>query len=110
MMFVILIACFIVLFILRFIKEVGKSFESWMNFYIKIMNMIFYNFFMRYALQSTLKLQYAAGEQIGTSPVEDDFLDSVKRWLSMTILITFTGILPILFLLILCANRENLSD
>ena len=53
-LFVVALVCFVILFIF------GKRFEAVRGVYIKLKKLLFWNLFIRYVLQSTLKLQMSA--------------------------------------------------
>ena len=80
---------------------------EWYARYMTINDLIFYNLFIRYILQSTLKIQIAAGTTLmvlnGWSETKD-----IAQGVASILILTVMILCPVGFIVILYKNYENL--
>ena len=107
-MLVIALVIIIFLVIFRLTKFLMYYKYEWYRRYMTIQDMIFYNLFIRYILQSSLKLQIAAGT---TLMVLDGFseLKDIVQGVSSILLLVLLSFCPIVFVVVLYKNYLNLA-
>ena len=106
-MFVIALAIAIFLFFLLLLKKLTQRYESVRKVYKKIADKVFYRLFIRYVMQSTLKVQIAAASTIVFSSWST--FSGVAEYMVGFILFLAFLMSPFIFALVLWANYENLD-
>ena len=98
--------------ILILLKFIAKKCPCAQKAYVSIKKKLFYNTFLRYVLQSTLKLQIAAGAVIGYDLMtsyedtkETPTGPKVFSWITIAVL----NLCPFLFFLVVMRNQSNLD-
>ena len=102
------IAIIVFLLIFRLVKWMAYHKYEWYAKYMTINGMIFYNLFLRYALQSTLKIQIGAGVTLVLLNSWSEGKEIIQGVIAILMIVAMT-ICPFSFGLILYRNFENLD-
>ena len=99
--------------ILVFLRFIAKRCPCAQKAYVSIKKKLFYNTLLRYVLQSTLKLQIAAGAVIGYDMLTTSQEDSTETNTGSKVFSWFTivvlNLCPFLFYLVVMRNQSNLD-
>ena len=98
----------VLLIIFRLLKFLVYSDYNWYRRYMTISDLIFYNLFIRYIIQSTLKLQIGAASTLFVLSSWSETNDIAQAVVAITILALLASA-PVVFALILYKNYENLN-
>ena len=98
-----------VVILLIIAKCIASRRRSLRRVYAKVHDKVFYNMFIRYILNSSLKLQFAS---VLTLMLLEDFesTQNLGQGIASTLLLTILAIFPFVFAVILWKNYKHLSD
>ena len=106
-MFVIAFCIVLFLLLFRLLKCIALSDYRYYRIYMTIHDAMFYNLFIRYVIQSTLKIQVAAVTTLTVASWSS--ISGIIQGLLSLLLLASLGIAPVVFGVILYKNVEDLS-
>ena len=107
-MFVIALGMSVFLFLLLLMSKIARKSELVKKQYEELKKKVFYNMFVRYILQSALKIQIASWTTIGL--ISWSSFSEVFQGISAYLLVTIFFASPYVFLSVIAANDSNLGS